>query len=328
MTGTEPDLAGVDLVYVSDTDPGILRVRAGRGFRYRAETGREPSAADKRRAADLAIPPAWTDVWICRLPDGHIQATGRDDAGRKQYIYHPEWTRLRAEAKFDRLGAFGRRLPHLRRQVDTDLSLPGLPRRRVTALTVRLLDETLIRVGNDRYAESNGSYGLTTLGRRHVEVSGSRLHFSMTGKGGAEVDVSLRDRRLAALVLRCRDAGGRRLFTYEGDGTGGAVDSEDVNDYLREVAGETFSAKDFRTWGASAAVVRALGPGDDVGWLAAVDQAADLLGNTRSVCRAAYVHPDLETAWEGGSLYRAWRSSRRSRWLTRAESALAKLLDG
>ena len=221
------------LSYVSDGERGFRRVKAGRGFRYLGDEPGRPSPADKERIAGLAIPPAWSDVWICRNPDGHIQATGRDDAGRKQYVYHPEWTRLQSEAKFDGLEVFGGRLPGLRRTVAEHLSERGLTRRKVTALTVRLLDATLIRVGNDRYAGPDGSYGLTTLERRHVEVAGSRVTFSFVAKGGDDHDVTLRDRQLADLVRRCRDTGGRRLFTYEGDyGGRGTIDSTDVNDYL------------------------------------------------------------------------------------------------
>ena len=330
---TAVQLPDSELRYVSDTEPGFRRVRAGRGFRYVAGDSRGPSRRDKERIAALAVPPAWTDVWICRRADGHIQATGRDNAGRKQYVYHPEWVRLQSEAKFDGLEAFGGRLPALRRAVADDLSGRGLTKRRVTALTVRLLDATLIRVGNDRYVDTNGSYGLTTLERRHVEVVGSRLTFSFVAKGGEDHDVTILDRRLADLVRQCRDSGGQRLFTYETDeGTSGAIDSADVNDYLGEVTGEPFTAKDFRTWGASSTVTASLGDrvrGDEDAatvWLGAVDDAAELLGNTRAVCRASYVHPVLEDAFHDGLLADAWARSRRSRWMARGERALLRIL--
>ncbi len=334
VTTTLDRVEETTLKYVSDLDPGIRRIRAGSGHRYRRDDGGDMKVADRKRIDLLVIPPAWTDVWICADADGHIQATGRDKAGRKQYLYHPEWSRLSAEAKFDRLGDFGTRLPSLRKTVSSDLAGRGLTKRRVTALAVRLLDDTLIRVGNDRYAQDNGSYGLTTLTTDHVGVTGATVTFAFNGKSGVERTVEIRDRRLADLVKRCREVGGETLFSYRSGAEEGSIGSDDVNDYLREVTSETFTAKDFRTWGASAEVTAALCVGGLPGepaetrraWLDAIDVAAEVLGNTRAVCRASYVHPVIEDALGDGRLADAWRHSRRSAWMAREERTLLRLV--
>lgn len=319
------------LRYVSDTEPGIRRRRRGRGMEYRLPDGRQAPPGDVARARSLAIPPAWTDVWICADPRGHLQATGRDARGRKQYRYHPDWTQVRDGAKFERLPAFGAGLPGLRRRVGADLSVPGLPRRKVTAAVVALLDRTLIRVGNDEYRRSNGTYGLTTLTEDHVEVEGSEIAFCFVGKGGREHQVAVRDRRLARIVRRCHELGGQELFTYRGaDGEPVRVDSADCNEYLSEALGVEATAKDFRTWGATTTALRHLAAqpvdaGDDA-VLAAVDLAADRLGNTRAVCRRSYVHPGVVEAFGTGALHDAWRRSRRGTRSSRAERAALRLL--
>lgn len=323
------------LHHVDPDAPGITRRRRGKGFSYRTSRGRPPSAADRARIDALAIPPAWTEVWICPDPLGHIQATGRDAEGRKQYRYHDAWTAVRAEDKFGQLAGLGRTLPRLRKQVEVDLAGPGLDHRRVVALAVRLLDETLIRVGN-RSSAARDSFGLTTLRSEHVEVDGADIVFEFTGKGGAEHEIHLHDARLARLVRRCEEIGGQQLFTYVEAGRVRAVCSDDVNEYLRESWSDTASAHDFRSWGASAGVVGALGgaaPTDDARaeasrFLEAVDLAADQLGNTRTVCRASYVHPLLEPAAASGAIHRAWRRSRRSAAMDRSERALLRVLDG
>lgn len=323
--------ATAGLRYVSDESPGRRRVRRGKGFRYLKAGGAPLSETDRQWARSLAIPPAWTDVWICPHRDGHILATGYDEAGRKQYIYHPEWEEARDEAKFDRLGDFGSRLAKLRRRIDADLRRPGLERDKVVALAVAMLDRTLIRIGNRQYAESNDSYGLTTLTREHVELNGSRVSLAFVGKGGAEHELAFSDRRLAALLARCQDLGGQTLFGFESEAGVGTIGSGDVNDYLAGTTGRPFTAKDFRTWGATSIVVGHLAVCDDVEtsqtrFLEAVDVAADRLGNTRQVCRSSYVHPIIEEATEDGRMAEAWRRSRSGKWLTRPESAVRRLL--
>lgn len=324
------------LRYVSDEAPGIRRRRCGRGFTYLDLGGERISdPEERRRLKELVIPPAWTEVWICPRPDGHLQATGHDEAGRKQYLYHPRWREMRDAAKFERLLPFGRALPGLRERVDRDLRRRGLPRERVLAATVRLLDQTLLRVGNPEYARDNGSFGLTTLEDDHVEVSTRSIRFAFPGKGGKEMEVELRDRRLARLVARCQELPGQALFQYEDEeGEPRRVDSEDVNDYLEEATGEDFTAKDFRTWGASVLVALALreaGPaGSDSAAerqvLAAIDGAADALGNTRAVCRDSYVHPAVPEAYVEGWLFDLG-PVRKRRGLEEGEPLLLAVLD-
>lgn len=323
------------LRYVVDAEPGIKRIRRGSGFSYAPEVGDgRITEFDRKRIEALAIPPAWRHVWICSDPHGHLQVTGRDQADRKQYLYHKEWERVRDQAKFDRMSSFGRSLPHLRQQVEGDLRLRGMVRPRIVALTVAVLDQTLIRVGNDRYAVQNGSFGLTTLTADHVDIEQGVVRLNFVGKGGAEQEVALRNRGLASLVAQCEELNGQRLFSYRaGKDRMAAVTSDDINDYLRRVMGSEFTAKDFRTWGASTVAVEALGPlpspsvDPDTDFLAAVDLAAEALGNTRAVCRQSYVHPHLAEAFAAGDLAEAWRTSRRSRWAARGERALLRVLE-
>jgi DNA topoisomerase-1 len=294
------------------------------------------STVVRERIARLAIPPAWTDVWICSDEQGHLQATGRDDRGRKQYRYHDWWRAARDADKFEQLASFGLALPTIRRQVSLDLDRRGLPRERVLALVVRLLDETLVRVGNPQYALDE-SFGLTTLEGRHVGFEGRSMVFEFTGKSGVEHEVTVRDPALVRAVRACDDLGGEQLFTYREADAVLDVRSDDVNDYLRAIAGPEVTARDFRTWGGTSAVVEALGP---VGapapdgtertsrFLQAVDLAAERLGNTRAVCRSSYLHPAVEEAFDDGRLAAAWRRARRSRWLNRAERATLHLLAG
>jgi DNA topoisomerase IB len=305
------------LVYVSDAQPGIRRLRRGNGFSYRDADGQPFTDRTARaRIRALAIPPAYQDVWSCANPDGHLQATGRDARGRKQYRYHPDWRALREHGKFDRILAFGAALPGLRRRARRDLALAGLPREKVLALLVRLLDETLIRIGNEAYARDNRSYGLTTLRSRHLRVVRGRLRFCFRGKSGQEQEVELDDRRLARIVRRVQQLPGQRLFQYLDDaGERQGVDSGMVNEYLHEVCGEDFSAKDFRTWGgtAHAAGVLARTPLPERGGerarrhalVEAVGQVAQVLGNTPAVCRKSYIHPAVFEGWSDGSLHRA-----------------------
>ncbi len=300
------------LRYVNDHDPGIRRVRAGHGFRYVRPDGqpvRDP--ATLKRIRSLAIPPAWTDVWICPDADGHVQATGKDDRGRKQYRYHPRWRQVRDEAKYERTIAFGLALPGIRRRTERDLARPGLPRAKVLAAVVRLLETTLIRVGNEEYARQNGSFGLTTMRDRHAQINGSTVRFSFRGKSGIRHTIDLNDRRLARVVKRCQDVPGHELFQYvDEDGTHRTIDSADVNAYLREVSGQEFTAKDFRTWAGTVLAARALQEFTAFDTKAqvkrnvveAIERVARRLGNTKTICRKCYVHPAVIEAYLDGSL--------------------------
>lgn len=300
------------MTYVSDEDRGITRTPAGQGFRYRRPDGQPlRDRATLGRIASLAIPPAWRDVWICPRPDGHIQATGRDARGRKQYRYHARWREVRDRTKFGRMIDFAMVLPHIRQTVAADLRRPGLPREKVLATVVRLLEETCIRVGSDEYARHNRHYGLTTLQNQHVAVRGPALRFHFKGKSGKEHVVDLNDRALARIVRGCQEIPGQRLFQYlDEDGRRRAIGSGDVNDYLRAITSSDFTAKDFRTWAgttlvagqlaACAAPPSAAAARREV--LAAVDAAAERLGNTRTVCRSSYVHPAVVDAFLEGWL--------------------------
>jgi DNA topoisomerase-1 len=299
------------LRYSTDARPGISRRRHGRGFSYRDAEGktiRDRAILDRIRA--LAIPPAWTDVWICAWPNGHLQATGRDARGRKQHRYHPDWHAHRGDAKFERMLAFARALPRIRERTDADLARPGLPREKVLAAVVRLLEMTLIRVGNDEYSRLNRSFGLTTLRDRHARIDGTAVRFRFRGKGGKVHEVGLRDRRLARVVRRCQELPGQELFQYTDDDEVRDIASDDVNDYLREISGGDFTAKDFRTWAGTVLAyraLRALQPAtDDKGArrnvVEAIRQTAGRLGNTAAVCRRSYVHPAVLEAYLDGQI--------------------------
>ena len=300
------------LRYVSDTGPGIRRRRTGKSFLYVAPDGNRITDPDRLAwIKRLAIPPAWTDVWICPIKRGHIQATGRDARGRKVYRYHPRWRTVRDEAKYGRLVEFARALPRIRRRTGRDLRRRGLPREKVLALVVRLLEETLIRVGNDEYARENRSFGLSTLRDRHARVSGSEVRFTFRGKHGKEHEIGVRDRRLARLVKQCQDLPGQELFQYlDADGSRVDVTSGDVNEYLREISGEDFTAKDFRTWAGTVAAAMALQEfhevDDEAGRkkavVRAIENVAERLGNTPTVCRACYVHPEVIDRYLDGTM--------------------------
>jgi DNA topoisomerase-1 len=300
------------LRYVNDHDPGIRRLRAGKGFRYVGPDGKAIRDRETvRRIRALAIPPAWTDVWVCPSPDGHIQATGKDARGRKQYRYHPRWREVRDEAKYGRTIAFGLALPALRRRLKRNLALPGLPRDKVLAAVVRLLETTLIRVGNEEYVRENRSYGLTTMRDRHVEIQGGTIHFEFRGKAGIRHAIDLEDRRLARIVQRCQDVPGQELFQYlDEKGDRHAIDSADVNEYLRRVTGQEFTAKDFRTWAGTVLAARALQEFQAFdskaqakrNVVAAIERVAKRLGNTKAICRKCYVHPAVIEAYMDGWL--------------------------
>jgi DNA topoisomerase-1 len=315
MTLTNPvksaKIAG--LRYVHDDMPGIRRQRRGRGFSYVDPDGKlidDPK--ERRRIESLVIPPAWTDVWICPLPNGHLQATGRDAKGRKQYRYHPQWSQTRSQTKYHRLLSFGEVLPLIRERIDQDLALRGLPRQKVLAAVVQLLETTCIRVGNKEYARANQSFGLTTLRDRHVDVSTSTIHFHFRGKSGQEHAFDLKDRRLAAIVKKCRDIPGYDLFQYlDEDGQRQTIGSGDVNDYLGEITGQEFTAKDFRTWGGTILAAMALyetGPYESEteakkNIVQAIKEVAGCLGNRPATCRKYYVHPAVLDAYLDGTLF-------------------------
>jgi DNA topoisomerase-1 len=317
------------LRYVSDATPGLAREGTAGGFRYRRPDGRPVrDEATLKRIRSLAIPPAWHSVWICPREDGHLQATGRDARGRKQYRYHPRWREARDETKYGRLPAFARALPRIRRRVRADLARPGLPREKALATVARLLETTLIRVGNEAYARQNDSFGLTTLRERQVRVEGARLRFRFRGKSGVRHSVELADRRVAAIVKRMRELPGEALFTYVDEaGETRAIESGDVNAYLKEAAGEDFTSKDFRTWAGTLLCARELrrleAPRSDAegrrNVVQAVEKIARALGNTRAVCRKCYIHPRVIECYLDGRLRRLMNGAAE-------EAALARVL--
>jgi DNA topoisomerase-1 len=328
------------LTYVNEHRPGLSRRRVGRGFIYLDTDGRRiRDRAVLARIRSLAIPPAWRDVWICPSSHGHIQAAGRDARGRKQYRYHPRWREARDETKYARMFAFAHALPRIRARVRADLARPGLPREKVLATVVRLLERTLIRIGNEEYARANRSFGLTTLRTRHVAVRGATLRFRFRGKGGREHVVDVRDPRLARVVRRCQDLPGQELFQYvDDDGGRQTIDSADVNAYLREIAGAEFTAKDFRTWAGT--VLAALALAETATFVStrearrnitrAVETVAARLGNTPAISRRCYVHPGVVDAYlEGATLDRraahALRSARAE--LSQSESGVLRFLE-
>lgn len=300
------------LVYVSDARPGIRRIRHGRGFAYRDATGKPVrDEASLQRIRSLAIPPAWTEVWICPSPHGHLQATGRDAKGRKQFRYHARWTALRDADKFSRVVGFSRVLPRIRRRVARDLRRPGLSHEKVVATVVWLLETTLIRVGNDEYARDNRSYGLTTLRGRHATVRGSTVRLRFRGKSGKEVEAVATDRRVARIVKQLQELPGQELFSYfDESGAVRDITSEDVNAYLRETTGGDYTAKDFRTWAGTVMAAAALRHVTGFESLAeaqrnvvqAIDSVARRLGNTRAVARRSYVHPHIVQSYLDGKV--------------------------
>jgi DNA topoisomerase I len=297
----------VGLRYVSDDRPGYRRRAKSSVFEYLDAEGKLIRDEQRLlRIKRLAIPPAWTDVWICPSPNGHIQATGRDARGRKQYRYHDRWREMRDENKFQRLADFAKGLPRIRRRVAQDMRLPGLPRQKVLATVVRLLERTFIRVGNEEYARDNKSFGLTTMKNRHARVVGASVRFRFRGKSGRQHELDVTDRRIAKIVANCQDLPGQDLFQYVNDnGEVQDVTSQDVNGYLREISGEDFTAKDFRTWAGTLLAVLALNAEDraktekqaKANVKAAVCAVAELLGNTPAICRKCYVHPAVLEAY-------------------------------
>jgi DNA topoisomerase I len=305
------------LTYIDDSKPGISRVGAGTGFRYLDPKGR--AVRDKTtlsRIKSLVIPPAWKDVWISPRPDGHIQAIGRDARRRKQYRYHADYRAAQDEAKFDRIVSFGKVLPRIRKTIARDMGRSGLPRRKVLAAIVRLLETSLIRVGNDEYARTNGSFGLTTLRDKHADIDGGLIKFKFRGKSGVAHEIDVEDRRLARIVRACQDLPGQELFQYLDDkGQVCDVGSEDVNEYLHEVAGDEFTAKDFRTWAGTVLAAVALREFEKFdsetqakrNVMAAIRRVAEKLGNTPAVCRQSYIHPRIIDMYLQGTMLDAMR---------------------
>lgn len=312
MESNEEKIAkAVQLVYVSDNQPGIRRVKKGKSFRFYLEGIEVRDKATLDRIKKLVIPPAWKEVWVCLREDGHLQATGHDIMGRKQYRYHPSWVALRDQTKYYRMARFARALPRIREQVEKDLARRGFPREKILATMISLMERTHMRVGNSSYEKLYGSFGLSTLKDKHINIKGSTLQFSFKGKKGVYQDISLRNPRLARIVQQCKEIPGKELFQYyDEEGKRQSVDSGMVNEYIREISGEDFTSKDFRTWGGTVNAFLAL---KELGWeeaptaqkkivVQAIDKVAQCLGNTRAVCRKYYVHPLILSLYEKGSL--------------------------
>jgi len=305
------------LRYVNDSKPGIRREKAGDAVRYLDAKGATvEDEATLKRIKSLVIPPAWTEVWICPQANGHLQATGRDARGRKQYRYHPKWRNVRDEVKYERMINFGKALPTIRAEVDKALKQPGLPRQKMLATIVYLLEATMMRVGNEEYARTNKSFGLTTLRNRHVKVDGSDVEFKFRGKSGVYHKIHVHDRRLARIIRSTRDLPGQELFQYlDEDGETHSIDSSDVNDYLRTITGEDYTAKDFRTWSGTVLAALALQEFEKFdsetqakkNIVRAIESVAEKLGNTPSICRKCYVHPAVLDAYLEGSVLEALR---------------------
>jgi len=330
------------LRYVSDDQPGSSRQRNGEEFEYLDQKGK-PIRDEQRllRIKRLAIPPAWSDVWICPSPNGHIQATGRDARRRKQYRYHERWREIRDENKYDRLVNFGKALPKIRRRLKKDLALSSLPREKVLATIVQLLERSLIRVGNEEYARENKSFGLTTMQDRHVDVKGSKLRFRFRGKSGRQHEVDVTDRRIARIVMKLQDLAGQSLFQYlDDEGNARDITSQDVNEYLREITGADFTAKDFRTWAGTVLAAVALGKlgASETKRQAktnikhAIGAVAEVLGNTPAICRQCYIHPAVLEAYLNGNSINGFKPNRREECekqgtdLASAQKAVLKFL--
>jgi DNA topoisomerase I len=341
VSDPEESAKAAGLRYVTDTKPGIQRKPWRKTFRYFNPDGTMLRDTDTlARIKSLVVPPAWTDVWICPNPKGHLQVTGRDARGRKQSRYHPRWREVRDETKYERMMIFGVALPKIRECIERDLSLPALPRQKVLATIVRLMETTLIRVGNEEYARQNHSYGLTTMRNKHVDVAGSTVTFSFQGKSGIKHTVDITDRRIAKIVQRCQDIPGYELFQYvDKDGTQHSIDSADVNEYLREISEQDFTAKDFRTWAGSVLACELLYEFETFdsqtqakrNVVQAIKSVASRLGNTPSVCKKCYVHPAVLDSYMSGAMLKTFKRQVQeqdsdSRELQRRELDLLDLL--
>jgi DNA topoisomerase-1 len=328
----------VDLKYVSDEQPGIIRVKKGKTFEYFYKNKKITDRDRLKRIKRLVIPPAWENVWICPMENGHLQATGYDVKARKQYKYHPLWIALRSKTKFYRLYSFGKVLPRIRKKVQKDLRLRGLPREKVLAALISLMEETNIRVGNTLYERLYGSFGLSTFKSRHVKLAGNHIRFRFTGKKGIRHNIGIKSKRLADIVRRCREIPGKDLFHYYDDNEAvQVIGSGDVNEYIREISGEHFTSKDFRTWAGSVECIRALKEAGDADHenglqksiVAALDQVSRQLGNSRDICKKYYVHPLVLTNYENGHLKELFeQATKGNRWLEEEEKILMKILSG
>jgi DNA topoisomerase I len=334
--------AAIHLVYVTDTEPGIARVKKGKDFKYLAEESQLKDEADLQRIRSLVIPPAWENVWICRQPNGHLQATGLDVKNRKQYRYHALWNALRNHTKYYRLHAFGEVLPAIRLRLEKDLSLPGLPLEKVLAAIVSLMERTHIRIGNNFYEKLYGSFGLSTLKDKHVAIAGNQVRFTFKGKKGVHHDISIKNKKLAAIVQKCKDIPGKELFQYYDDnGEKKSVDSGTINEYIKTISGSDFTAKDFRTWAGTVQAFLAfkeLGFFDTVAEtkkkiVEALDMVSKDLGNTRTVCKKYYVHPGVINLYENKGLEKyiqqldAIEKDDDKSGLTREEKIVMKILE-
>lgn len=326
----------VHLVHVSDAHPGIKRTRHGKGFEYFYNNEKVVDPKVIKRIKSLVIPPAWENVWICHKTNGHLQATGFDSKNRKQYLYHPLWNALRGKTKFYRLRKFGKALPVIRKKLQKDLKLRGLPQEKVMAALISLMEETNIRIGNAFYEKLYGSFGLSTLKNKNVKIEGSRIRFKFIGKKGVKHDINIRNKKLAGIVRRCREISGKDLFQYYDENESvHLITSEEVNEYIQRVSGSDFTSKDFRTWAGSVECIRAL---QEIGFnenervmkkniVSALDKVALALGNTRSVCKKYYIHPQTLACYEDGRLEKyAKEVGKRSKWMTCEEKILMKIL--
>lgn len=326
----------IGLVYITDQRPGITRVRKGSGFTYYFKQGKVTDKGKLRRIKGLVVPPAWEKVWISPLENSHLQATGYDIKRRKQYIYHPLWIALRSKTKFHRLYQFGRSLPRMRKHLQKDLRLHSLSRRKVLAALVKIMEKTNIRVGSETYEKLYGSLGLSTLKNRNVKVKGNRMRFTFRGKKGVKHDISLYSKRLTKIVHRCREIPGQELFQYVDENEQvQAIDSGDVNEYIREISGAAFISKDFRTWEGSVACIKAfkkIGFGGNKTALKkntvlAIDMVAESLGNTRAICKKYYIHPSIFDCYENGLLETYFQQAGKgSKWMEPEESVLMKIV--
>jgi DNA topoisomerase-1 len=329
-----PEMA--DLIYVCDADPGILRKRKGKKFEYYYKGKKLTSEKHLERIKSLVIPPAWENVWICKDPNGHIQCTGTDAKGRKQYRYHPLWQKSRNESKFSKLTAFGNALIKLRKQIKSDLNKRNLTEEKVIATVLALMDETHIRIGNNQYEKANNSYGLTTMKDRHVEISGDSLQFAFVGKKGIKHKISLKNKKLARIVKQCRDIPGKELFQYyDKEGNRHSIDSGKVNAYIRKYTDDSFSTKDMRTWSGSVHAIQGFleaGAAENQTLrnkkiVEVLDRVSSRLGNTRTVCKNYYVHPLILQLYESGEFEKhAGKSIKPGSWLNSEEKLLLRIL--